>query len=433
MRRLPNKAEFDVAIIGGGPAGATIASYCAMAGVRCCVLERDVFPRFHIGESFVPSSTRIFKEIGFLDKMEGAGFLRKVGAGWTEPRHPRVYAIDFGEREQEGVDMLHTYHVPRDKFDAMLLEHASSLGASVYEGVRVTHVDVVPERPPTLQYVVNDKPMSVTAKVVVDASGRRTLLGNQLKLKTMDPVFDQYAIHTWFEGFGRTVWDEHTLIHFLPMAGGWMWQIPISETVTSIGVVTQKRHFRAAKKSREDFFWQCVGTRPELFEGLRQAAQVHPLREEGDYSYAMRQVAGDRWVLIGDAARFVDPIFSSGVSIALTGAKYASRDILESLRVGEFSPASFETYVQTLRHGTKNWYEFISLYYRLNVLFTSLILDPAYRLDVLKLLQGDLYDEVEPPVLGKMRRIVEVVERNPKHVWHERLADLAAPGLKPAF
>jgi FADH2 O2-dependent halogenase len=138
-------------------------------------------------------------------------------------------------------------------------------------------------------------------------------------------------------------------------------------------------------------------------------------------------------LLIGDAARFVDPIFSSGVSIALTAARVASRDVIRVLETGAFSAGSFKTYEDTIRNGTRNWYEFIRLYYRLNVLFTALILDPAYRSDVLQLLQGDLYEATEPPVLERMRQIVAMVERNPKHVWHEHLGDVTASSFKPVF
>jgi FADH2 O2-dependent halogenase len=452
-----DKTAFDVGIIGGGPAGAAMAAYCAKAGIKCCVLEREIFPRFHIGESFVPSSTRIFKEIGFLEKMESNGFLRKRGAAWTSANGGNVYRdcvfyepftgdideqihqpasmaeIRFEEREQEGVDLKYTYHVPRDKFDALLLQHAAELGASVYEGVAVSSVDLPPGGRPRIHFTYNKKPMSIDVKMVVDASGRRTLLGNQLKLKIMDPVFDQYAIHSWFEGFDRQGWDEHTFVHFLPISNSWVWQIPITDNVTSFGVVTQKRHFGGSKQTREQFFWECIGSRPEMLENLRQCKQLHPLREEGDYSYAMRQITGDNWILIGDAARFVDPIFSSGVSIALNGARFGSRDVVSALETGDFSRQSFKTYEHTIRLGTKNWYEFIRLYYRLNVLFTAFILDPRYRIDVLKLLQGDLYDEEEPPVLQKMRKIVSVVEQNENHVWHKHLGEVTANAFKPVF
>ena len=267
-------------------------------------------------------------------------------------------------------------------------------------------------------------------KVVLDASGRQTLLGNQLKLKRPDPVFDQYALHTWFEGYDRRALAKtdqfagYIFIHFLPISNTWIWQIPISETVTSIGVVTQKKNFEKSKESREKFFWDCVGSRPELLEGLKASKQMRPLKEEGDYSYGMSQICGDGYALIGDAARFVDPIFSSGVSIAMTSARLATADIIKAASNGGFKKAAFDTYEATMRRGTNNWYEFISVYYRLNVLFTAFIQDPRYRIQVLKLLQGDLYDEEKPEVLNVMKRTVAQVEQNPKHPWHGFLGEL---------
>jgi FADH2 O2-dependent halogenase len=153
---------------------------------------------------------------------------------------------------------------------------------------------------------------------------------------------------------------------------------------------------------------------------------MRPLREEGDYSYASRQLAGDRVVLVGDAGRFVDPIFSTGVSIALNSSRLAAPDMIRALETGSLVRSSFADFETSLKRGTRNWYRFISVYYRLNVLFTAFIRDPRYRLDVLKLLQGDVYDEDEPEVLTKMRRIVTDVEQNANHVWHDLLGDLTA-------
>jgi FADH2 O2-dependent halogenase len=140
----------------------------------------------------------------------------------------------------------------------------------------------------------------------------------------------------------------------------------------------------------------------------------------------MTQIAGDRFVLLGDAGRFVDPIFSTGVSIALNSSRFAQADILRALETNDFSRASFRNFEETIGRGTKNWYDFISVYYRLNVLFTYFVSDPRYRLDVLKLLQGDVYDDAKPPVLEKMRSMVSAVEQNPNHVWHNLLGDLTS-------
>jgi FADH2 O2-dependent halogenase len=140
----------------------------------------------------------------------------------------------------------------------------------------------------------------------------------------------------------------------------------------------------------------------------------------------MKEITGDRFVLIGDAGRFVDPIFSTGVSIALNSARFASRDIINAAKTGDYRKQSFQTFESTIRRGVKNWYDFITMYYRLNVMFTAFIIDPRYRLDVLKLLQGDVYDEDQPAVIQKMRETVTEVEQNERHPWHRLLNDLTA-------
>lgn len=444
--------DFDVGIIGGGPAGSSMAAYLARAGLSCVVFEHELFPRPHVGESLVPSSTRVFKEIGFLEQMDQAGFPKKYGAAWTASGKGPVYTdsfeglepdchvgIRFEEREQPGVDRNYTFHVDRGKFDLMLLQHAHQQGAAVYEGVRVQSVDFTEQHAPVIRYTLGQSQHSTRVRMVVDASGRRTLLGNQLRLRIQDPVFDQYAIHTWFEGYDRSALandvsqNEYIFIHFLPLTNTWVWQIPITETITSIGVVTQKKNFAKSKQDRQAFFWQCLESRPELASALRKAHQLRSLKEEGDYSYAMKQICGDNYVLIGDAARFVDPIFSTGVSIALNCARFASRDILQAAEAGDFRKDRFASYERNLRRGTKNWYEFISVYYRLNVLFTAFIQDERYRIDVVKLLQGDVYDEDAPRVLQMMKDIVSQVEQNEKHIWHRYLGDLTANAFSPSF
>jgi len=446
--------DVDVCVIGGGPAGSTAASYLTRGGMSVRLFESASFPREHVGESLVPATTPVLIDIGAMEKVEAAGFPKKFGAAWTSAADRnishegfsglthdfRAAEVLFSERDQAGVDRDHTFHVDRAKFDELLLDHAREQGAEVRERTVVKDVDLSDPRCARVTTQGPDGSSTTTCRLVMDASGRKTMLGNQLGVKEPDPVFDQYALHTWFDGLDRLALApddrqaDYIFIHFLPLENTWVWQIPITDTITSVGVVTQRARFRSAGKDREGFFWESMASRPELERALRDSRQLRPLKAEGDYSYAMKEVSGDRFVMIGDAARFVDPIFSSGVSVAMNSARIACEDILvEHAGDGRYDKEAFTRYAQKLRRGVRNWYEFISVYYRLNILFTAFVQDPRYRLDVLKLLQGDVYDEEEPKALAAMREIVTAVEQDPDHLWHEHLGTLRAPTAAPAF
>jgi flavin-dependent dehydrogenase len=443
--------EYDVVIAGGGPAGATAAAYLASAGLSVVVLEGEKFPREHVGESLVPATTRVLLETGAMGKVEKAGFPKKYGAAWTSVHQVNgkkgsagrsrlgEAEIRFSERDQEGVDRDYTFHVDRGKFDLILLEHAASCGAKVIQGARVLGVELDDPDQVRVRVRLENGEVGICSRMLVDATGRRTLLGRQLRLKYPDPLFNQYVVHSWFEGLDRRALasasekEDYIYIHFLPASDTWVWQIPISDSVTSVGVVTQKRRFAAANLDRGRFFWEMLGTRPDLRDALQNATQIRPFKIEADYSYALKQICGDRFVIIGDAARFVDPIFSSGVSIALNSARLASRDIVAAVESGDLSRHSFTSYESTIRNGMRNWYDFISVYYRLNILFTTFVQDPRYRLDVIRLLQGDLYDERQPDVLRVMRETVAAVESNPAHLWHPYLGEMRAPSAAPVF
>lgn len=440
---MGSSIDYEVGIIGGGPAGSAMAAYLARAGVRCAILEDAIFPREHVGESLVPAATRVFKEIGFLPALDSAGFVRKYGASWSSGPLTKPYSMDwegleedcrvsvrFAEREQPGVDRNYTYHVDRAKFDLALLQHASESGAKVYEGLKVRGVDFDGDRDPVLRFDMGRHEGKLTVRTVIDASGRAAVLGRQLGLRRVDPVFRQYCTYSWFEGFERE--DDNIHIHFLPSKGSWVWQIPISADVTSVGVVTQRDEFAASKHERAAFFEQRVATREDLAAKLSKARRIKPLMEEADYSYSMSQVAGDRFMLLGDAARFIDPIFSSGVSIAVNSARVASQSLLPALERGALGRASFAEFEATIGRAVKNWYDFICLYYRLNVLFTRFVHDPEHRLDVLKLLQGDVHDEERPLVLQKMQAKVREVEDNPDHMWHGMLNDMTREAVRHA-
>ncbi|WP_067972595.1 NAD(P)/FAD-dependent oxidoreductase [Nocardiopsis trehalosi] len=445
--------DFDAIVVGGGPAGSTAAAYLAQAGMSVAVVEGAVFPRPHVGESLVPATTPVLLETGALEAVDAAGFPRKYGASWTTAESRRIphagftnlshdwaAKVQFVERDQEGVDRDFTYHVDRGRFDLLLLKNAEERGATVFSGVRVTGVDFDDPDVVRVTARLGSAEVPLTGRLLVDASGRQTLLGRLLRMKVPDPVFDQYAVHTWFDGLDRSALAshpkevDHIFVHFLPVKDSWVWQIPITDTITSVGVVTQKFRFREAATDREAFFWDFVNGHPALSAALGKAERIRPFSAEGDYSYAMKAIAGDRYVLIGDAARFVDPIFSSGVSVALNSARIACRDIVAAHRAGTgFGKAAFSGYEDTLRRAVSYWYEFISIYYRLNILFTAFVQDPRYRVDVLRMLQGDVYDGEEPKALQAMRDVLAVVEGDPDHPWHPFLGTLRAPTMAPLF
>jgi 1H-pyrrole-2-carbonyl-[peptidyl-carrier protein] chlorinase len=402
-----------VVVIGGGPAGSTTASYLRLAGVPCRVYDAVQHPRAHVGESLVPSTTRVLREIGFLPTMERVGFIKKFGAAWHPPGREGVLTIEFGEFPQPGVDQPYTYQVDRGLLDELLLRHAQSLGAEVVEEARVREVMTQGDR---VVGVVVDGPRGreeVRAEVVVDASGRKAVLGRQLGFYVKDPVFDQFAVHAWFEGVDRGPARSADFIHiyFLKVLRGWAWQIPITPTVTSMGVVAERAVFRESKLDPEGWFHRWMSSTPDGATAMASARRVNEFKLEADYSYSMTRLAGEGFLLVGDAARFVDPIFSSGVSVAMEGARAASRAICAGFAEPESAAEIYRAFEARMRSGVSVWYEFIRLYYRLMPQFTYFLQSPKHRHQALQLLQGEVYERDEVEVLDAMRRFVANVEK----------------------
>jgi len=262
--------------------------------------------------------------------------------------------------------------------------------------------------------------------MVVDATGRHTLLGKQLKIKKNDPIFDQFAVHAWYENVDKSQTDSSEYIHiyFLPVERGWAWQIPITHEVTSMGIVAEKKVFKNARLDPAAYFQKYVDSNPDLAYAMRNAKRVNEFKLEGDYSYKMDTFTGNGFALIGDAARFVDPIFSSGVSVALFSAKYSSERIKLAFETGDFSEAALKPYEKKLRSGTEIWYEFIRLYYKLLPAFTHFIKSKSHRIEVLRLLQGEVFDRSEVPVLDAMRKFIHTVETTPGHAFAGVLSDI---------
>lgn len=415
--------DADVLIIGGGPAGAILGSYLGQAGVDHLILDKAVHPRPHVGESLICSTTRIFQEIGFLSVLEREGFVRKPGAVWTRGGDPAARVLKFQPIPHLGVRQDYTYHVDRGRFDRLLLDHARGLGSRVIEGSQVTGVEFGPDGSAVgvrVQPGGEGAERVMRGRIVVDASGRNSVLGSQLGLKRNDPSFDQFAVHSWFEGVDRgpAQTADYIHLHILPGPRSWLWQIPISPAVTSVGIVTRRDDFVKGDEAPARFFARQVASHPEFARRMAQARPLHEFVREGNYSYAMERFTGDGWLLIGDAARFIDPIFSSGLSVAAESAQRAAAAIASALGRGDVRAPAFAGYERTVRDGIRLWREFIHLYYQLPPLFLDLLDREDGRRELRQVLQGEVYDGMDAPILDRLRRGIDAVKADPRHPWH---------------
>ena len=410
----------DVVIVGGGPAGSILGCYLAQASVRATIVEKAVHPRPHVGESLLCSTTRVFDEIGVLPALERAGFVRKPGATWTRWPGGASSSVRFRAMPQRGVDLDYTWHVDRSRLDALLLDRAKQLGVQVREGERVTAVEFVGPRATGVRLADGTR---LPARLVVDASGRGTLLGTQLGEKRNDPQFDQFTVHNWFDGFdrGRSADADHVHVHMLGAPRSWLWQIPVSPTVTSLGIVTRRAEFVRGDEDPAAWFRRQLDGHPELLARMQASRPVHDYVRESNFSYTLDRLAGDGWIVLGDAGRFVDPLFSSGVSVAAESARLAARTIREALRRETVTTDAFAAWERTVRNGVDRWREFITLFYRLPVMFLDWLHHDERRERLRPMLQGEVWDEAPPPVLDELRTGIEAIAADRSHPWHHEL------------
>ncbi|HEX9712786.1 MAG TPA: NAD(P)/FAD-dependent oxidoreductase [Actinomycetota bacterium] len=413
--------DADAIVIGGGPAGSAIATLLAMDGHKVIVLEKDVHPRDHVGESLTPSTNLVFDRLGFLDKMDDAGFIQKPGTAWNAPRSTPWKFIEIWLYEYPIPDAPrpYTFNVERDAFDAMMLRHAHEAGAKVLEGVNVTRVLFENDRAVGVRAGVADGwERDLRARVVIDASGRRSLIARQLNMRHKDTNFNQFCIYSWFRGVKEPPerLRGFTLFYFIGLNQAWSWQIPLRDGKASMGVVVDKEDFQKSGKSHEEFFMSLVARNRTFTDAMHDAERIRDFWIEADYSYKIDRFAGPGWILVGDALRFVDPIFSSGVDVALFSALFAYESITEAWRTGREADV-FERYQDRVETGVDVWYDLISTFYSLQNLVSRYAIHPRWREQIVRTLQGNPYipetQERARGLLAKMHESYEYVKANP--------------------
>jgi flavin-dependent dehydrogenase len=353
---------YDVAIIGGGPAGSVAAALLARAGRRVVILERDKFPRFHIGESLLPFSMQAFTRLGLHEKFARAGFMEKFGGemyGACGDDGVKFYFED-GFRSQTD----RSYQVTRAEFDKVLLDHAAESGAEVREETGVDKVEFSDESAVlAISRKGNTGAEEITARYVIDASGRNSILSAKFKLKKNYEHLQKVSIFAHYDGMRRAEGRDGTLTRMVRAIDRWFWVIPLSATRTSVGVVLDGPVYKQSGLSAEEFLQQAIEEQPLLMQQMRDAERVTPVRTAADFSYRSTQLTGDRWMLAGDAAGFIDPVFSSGVFLAVLGGEQAADVLHEVLDHPRKRRKLFARYERNINKAMDVYLRFVDAWY----------------------------------------------------------------------
>ncbi|MBP6670414.1 MAG: tryptophan 7-halogenase [Gemmatimonadales bacterium] len=403
--------RFDVAIIGGGPGGASAATILARAGKRVVVFERARFPRFMIGESLLPGGWDLWRRLGVVEKFAAEGFTVKQGInfGMFNQKPPVVLMT---AEYPEYFEKPWTYHVERARFDEVMLDHAAESGADVRQEWSVAEVLFDGDTAIGVMAGPNGAPAHpVYASVVIDASGRDCHIARQFGWRRPHPELNKISHFSHFTGaFRRDPKDIITIGEVIPnsvttdihtIEGGWVWYIPLKDDVTSVGVVLDARFAKTLGESPQERFDQAIASCDCVREWMTGATQTMEMKTISSIAYLTDHFVGNGFVLVGDAAVFIDPVFSAGVTLATRGGVYAADAILDCFANGnDFSAARLAVYEERVRHPLERIVKMIYNWYRIlekkdaNSIFSRAREIPMLRERFITLLSGG-YDKVD--------------------------------------
>jgi len=344
---IASSESTDVIVIGGGPSGSATATLLAQRGYRVTVFEREHFPRFHIGESMIPYCYPMVKRLGMLDKMKGSHFTKKYGVQFINEFGKLSEPFRFGQYDPH--ERSQSWQVVRSEFDKMLLDNARELGVVVHEGARVLDVLFDGDRAYGVRVKLEgENEKEVRAQVIVDASGQSSIIMDRMNLREWDPVLKKAAIWTYWKGAYRDpgIDGGGTVVIQTEGKKGWFWYIPLHDDVVSVGLVAGHDYLfkDRASKDPETIYWEEVARCPGLQPRIKDAIRTEDYRMQKEYSYKAKKAAGDGWVLVGDAFGFLDPLYSSGLMLALTSAGMAADSIADALDANDPSEARLRSW-----------------------------------------------------------------------------------------
>lgn len=392
MTATPTTLTCDVLIIGGGPAGSTAAALLAQRGMNVVLLEKAQHPRFHIGESLLPANVPLLDQLGVREEVEAMA-MPKYGIEFVSPWHQDRTFLEFREAWNKSMDKA--YQVRRSDFDHILIKNAARKGAQVIENCRVKSVDFLPDESGAVvqaQYA-DGQAATWQARMVIDASGRDTFLANKLDTKVKNKKHNSAALFGHFANAERLEGKLEGNISLFWFEHGWFWFIPLADGTTSIGAVCWPTYLKTRKNSVQEFFMDTIALCPPLQARLKDAKLVSEVEATGNYSYSCKQARGPNHLLLGDAFAFIDPVFSSGVFLAMNSAFYATEVVHAALRAPHQLAAATKQFDRVMQKGPREFSWFI---YRVtNPTMRDLFMGPRnmFRVKeaVMSMFAGDIF------------------------------------------